>query len=145
MSDLSFYKKLKLLSLFKKVIRSSKIELSSMFNLRVDRSYRLYTVINVPSEYIGEPYNIKKSDIDGVSQTFIKEYINSVSGFLDSKGLGELYDFYKVDKVDKYSYLVIIGFKLIKTDELYTRLYTRIIPITLFSILFLSIVYFLIK
>jgi len=48
---------------------------------------------------------------------------------LISKGLGELFSFYEVKKVDKYSYLVVIGFSLFRSNEYYDKLYWRVYPI----------------
>ena len=59
-------KKLKLFFLWRKTIKQSKFELQQKFNLRIDSAQRLYTVINVPEELIGESYALKKQDIDRI-------------------------------------------------------------------------------
>jgi hypothetical protein len=41
----------------------NKIELEQTLNIRVD-AFRLHTVLNIPEEFIGEAYDLKKSDID---------------------------------------------------------------------------------
>jgi hypothetical protein len=126
----SFLKKLKLFLSYRKTIRSNKTEILQKFGFRIDNANRLYTVLNIPEELVGEAYSLKKSDIDTISQTFIKEFAKEVSTLLNSKGLSELYDIYEVKKVDKYSYLIVIGFSLFKSNTFYNRLYYIFIPTT---------------
>ena len=64
-------------------------------------------------------YNIKKIGFESLS----------LNRFLNSKGLGELFSIYDVKKVDKYSYLVVIGYSLFKSNEYYNKLYWRVYPI----------------
>jgi hypothetical protein len=142
MNKVSFFKKLKLFLNYKKIVKQNKLELERSLNIRVDNAQRLYTVLNVPEELIGEAYSLKKSDIDRISETYIREYVYEVSKLLNSKGLMELFRTYEVKKVDKYSYLIVIGFSLIETPKLYNNLYYKVIP----SVLFLStIAYFLFR
>lgn len=142
MNRISFFKKLQLFLNYKKIVKQNKIELERSLNIRVDNAQRLYTVLNVPEELIGEAYSLKKSDIDRISETYIREYVYEVSKFLNSKGLMELFRTYEIKKVDKYSYLIVIGFSLIETPNLYNNLYYKIIP----SIVILStIAYFLFR
>jgi hypothetical protein len=90
----------------------------------------MYTVLNVPEELFGEPYNIRTGDIDTISQTYLRDYIRKLSEFLNSKGLSELYDFYEpVKRVEKYSYLIVLGFKPFNSLKYNNILYFRIIPI----------------
>ena len=93
----------------------SETDLKIQFNIRIDSILRFYTVLNVPNEVMEEPYNLRKSDIDTISRNYIKEYNFQLSQFLNSKGLTELYDLYDMDKVDKYSYLLVFGFSLFNT------------------------------
>ena len=130
----SFLKKLRLFLSYRKIIKSNKTEIQQKFGFRIDNANRLYTVLNIPEELVGDAYSLKKSDIDTISQNFIREFIKETSTLLNSKGLGELFDIYDVKKVDKYSYLIIIGFSLFKSNKFYNRLYYVFIP----SILILS-------
>jgi hypothetical protein len=142
MNKASFLKKLQLFLNYKRIVKQNKLELERSLNIRVDNAQRLYTVLNVPEELIGEAYSLKKSDIDRISETYIREYVYEVSKLLNSKGLMELFRTYEVKKVDKYSYLIVIGFSLIETPKLYNNLYYKVIP----SVLFLStIAYFLFR
>jgi len=142
MNKVSFFNKLKLFLNYKKIVKQNKLELERSLNIRVDNAQRLYTVLNVPEELIGEAYSLKKSDIDRISETYIREYVYEVSKLLNSKGLMELFRTYEIKKVDKYSYLIVIGFSLIETPKLYNNLYYKVIP----SVLFLStIAYFLFR
>ena len=136
MKKLSLYKKIKLFREYKKSISDCKNELLQSFGARVDNAYRIYNVINIPVESIGEPYNLRKTDIDKIADNFIKEYSIELSSFLNKKGLNELYDFYEVSKVDKYSYLIVIGFSLFKSNKYYDTIRFRIIPaISILSII----------
>lgn len=137
---MNIFKKVFLFFTFKKIINKNKIELESNFNTKVDWADRLYMVLNVPTDLIEEPYNIRKSDIDRVSQNYIKESISKLSTYLNSKGLQEMYDYYEpIKKLDKYSYLIIIGFKPFKSTNFYKFLYFFITPLLLISSLILII------
>ncbi len=127
----SFLKKLKLFISYRKIIKSNKSEILQKFGFRIDNANRIYTVLNIPEELVGDAYSLKKSDIDTISQNFIREFVKEVSTLLNSKGLNELFDIYKVEKVDKYSYLIVIGFSLFKSNKFYNRLYYVFIPITI--------------
>ena len=47
MRKIGFFKKLKLFREFKKVINDNKNYLNVNFGVRVDRAYRLYTILNI--------------------------------------------------------------------------------------------------
>jgi hypothetical protein len=136
--NISLFKKIKLFNNFKKVIKNDQSELELKFNIRIDKAYRLYTVINVPEELIGEAYSLKKSDIDRISENYIRQYSSELASYLNSKGLNELYDFYKIDKVSKYSYLIVIGFALFRSERFYNNIYYKVIP----TVVLLSIILF---
>jgi hypothetical protein len=139
MRKVSFLKKIKLFNFFKRIVRENQSELALKFNIRVDKADRLYTVLNIPEELIGEAYSLKKIDIDRISQNYIKKYSTELSDFLNKKGLSELFDFYKMDKVGKYSYLIVFGFSLFKSHKYYNNLYFVFTPlmIIILSLLFL--------
>jgi hypothetical protein len=143
MAKISFFKKIKLFREYRKALLSSKSDLEVRYGLRVDKAYRVYNVLNVPEELIGEAYSVKKSDIDRISENYIKEYLSEISKVLNSKGLYELYSIYEVKKVDKYSYLVVFGFSLFKSNEYYDRLYFRILPAIGISAIIAAIILFL--
>ena len=126
--NVSFFKKLSLYRQYKKAIRNNSTELNQRFGMRRDYTNRLYTVLNIPQETIEEPYNLRKGDIDKIAETFIKDYSNEVSKFLDTKGLSELYGFYEIKKVDKYSYLLVFGFSLLNSVKLFKNTYFRLVP-----------------
>jgi hypothetical protein len=143
MSKISIIKKVKIFNSFKKSINENKFELEQKFNMRIDKANRLYTVLNIPQDMIGEPYNLKKSDIDILSEKFVKEFISSLSIFLDSKNMRELYKVYEVKKVDKFSYLIVIGFSLFQSNKYYDNIYYKVIPtLTIISII-ISLIFLL--
>jgi hypothetical protein len=146
-NKISLYKKIKIFGEFKKVIKLNKTELEQVFGARIDKAYRIYNVLNVPTDVIGEPYNLRKTDIDKIAETSIREYSNKLSEYLDSKGLKEMYDFYEVKKVDKYSYLVVLGFSIpndtFRSNKYYDNLRYRVIPvISVISLILLLILLF---
>ena len=131
MKTISFFKKINLFWSYSKTIRENKKELLNSFGIRIDRAKRMYTVLNIPEEIIGEAYSLKKSDIDRISENFIKKYGEELSIFLKSKGLNELYEYYEIKKVDKYSYLLVWGFRFFKSQKFYNNLYYKVTPIIL--------------
>jgi hypothetical protein len=138
----NIFKKIKIYRQYRNSLSKIERELSAQFNVRIDNVGRLYTVLNIPEEIFEEPYNIRKSDIDAIAQNYIKDYSSKLSTFLNKNDLIELYDFYSIEKVEKYSYLLILGFSLMNTEKFFKRLYFRFIPIT--SIILLTILFFLI-
>lgn len=144
MSNISIFKKISLYYEYKKILKKLEKQLSREFNIRIDRVARFYTVLNVPEDIFEEPYNIRKSDIDTIGQNFIKDYSKKISNFLDSNGLSELYDFYDIEKVDKYSYLLVFGFKFFNTQKFFRNIYLFWLPsivlIGLLTILYFSLI-----
>ena len=145
-SKVSFFKKLKIFKDFRKTLRLNKTEIQEVFGARIDNAYRIYNVINIPVEEVGEPYNLRKTDIDLIAEKSVREYSSSISNYLNSKGLQEMYDFYEVKKVDKYSYLVVIGFSLsnnpFRSNRYYDNLRYRFIPaVSIIAIILLLILF----
>jgi hypothetical protein len=127
---MNIFRKLRLYSSFRKILNDNRVLLDGDYKIRIDKAFRMYTVLNVPEELFGEPYNIRTGDIDTISQTYLRDYIRKLSEFLNSKGLSELYDFYEpVKRVEKYSYLIVLGFKPFNSLKYNNILYFRIIPI----------------
>lgn len=127
--NIGFIKKLRLFSSYRKTVKLLERQLEQNFAIRLDSAYRMYTVLNVPEELIGEAFSMKKSDIDRISENYTKEYIAELSRFLGQNGLSEILEVYEIKKVDKYSYLVVIGFSLFRSNEFYNKLYLRYTPI----------------
>lgn len=140
MAKISFFKKVKLFSIYKKIIKNNKFELEQRYGIRVDRANRLYTVLNIPEQYIGDAYSLVKSDINKISENYIREYGSSLSTYLNSIGLTELFGTYEIKKVAKYSYLIVIGFSLFNTKKLYNSLYITITLLILIIALFFYII-----
>lgn len=136
-------KKLKLFFLWRKTIKQSKFELQQKFNLRIDSAQRLYTVINVPEELIGEAYALKKQDIDRISETYIRGFSGELTQTLNEKGLQELFRVYEIRKVEKYSYLLVIGFSLFESQRYYNTVYYIVTPLLILSSIIFSLIFFL--
>lgn len=146
--NMSLFKKISIFKDYRKSLKLCKNELEQKFGARVDNAWRIYNVINIPIESIGEPYLLKKSDIDKIAETTIREYTTELGKFLDSKGLQEMYDFYELSKVDKYSYLVVVGFSLpnssFRSNVYYDNIRLKIIPATVgLSILIMLLIFLL--
>jgi hypothetical protein len=134
MAKINLFKKVSLYLSYRKNLLKNRDQFAGTYNLRIDRVNRIYTVVNIPEQVFEEPYNMRKSDIDKISEPYISEVIRQISGLLNKSGLSELYRLYDVQKVDKYSYLVIIGFSLFDTSKIARNFLTRILPISLVSI-----------
>lgn len=142
MRKLSLWKRIKLFRYYRKTIKSNKAVLLDKFNLRVDNAQRIYTVINIPIDKLGEAFTIKKSDITRVSEAYIREFYEEVSVELNKMGLLELYNLYKVERIDRTSYLVVIGYSQFNSVKYYNNIYYKLIP---FLILLGFVVNFLLK
>lgn len=141
---MNLVKKIKLYLSYRDIISKNRIALEGDYNLRIDRVNRLYTVINIPPDLYGEPYNLRKGDIDTISESYIKEYIGRLSHFLNTIGLSEIYGFYEpIKKVDKYSYLIILGFKPFNSLEFNRIIWKVMVPILGISILIWGLIHFL--
>jgi len=127
--NIGLLKKIKLFSSYRNTLKSLEGTIGQNFGIRVDGAYRMYTVLNIPEEIIGDAFSIKKSDIDRISDNYIKKYISDLSAFANQNGMSELLDVYEIKKVDKYSYLVVIGFSLFRSNRFYDTLYWRVYPI----------------
>jgi hypothetical protein len=133
---MNFFRKVSLYLDFRKKIRKNRAVLLKDFGIRIDLANRLYTVINVP-DVLGEPYNVRKVDIDKTAEVFIKEYALKLRLFLDSIGLSEMYDFYQpIRKLDKFSYLLVLGYKFMDSVRINNIFWFGIIPILFGSVLY---------
>lgn len=138
MRRISLFKKIKFFRDYLRIVKSKREELFSNFGSRVDSVGRIYTVVNVPVEAFGDSFNLKKADIDGISKSHIEEYRIKVSKYLNSIGLLELYSEYNIQKVSKYSYLVVFGYSLFRSDKVFKMLLYKVLPsvVLLASIIF---------
>jgi hypothetical protein len=139
MRKVNFFKKLKLFFEYRRLLKSIDFELETNLNARIDSVSRIYTVINLPEDVIEEPYNFRKSDIDALAQTFIKQYTSDLSTFLNKKGLSELYNFYEIKKVSKYSYLLVFGFSQFDSKKVAIRfIWTLVSLVTILTLFILK-------
>lgn len=135
MNKVSLRKKIQLYLTYRKTLEKNREDLFQNFTSRIDKVYRIYTVINLPKEEMEEPYNFRKRDLDIFAEKYIREYAQNIAKYLDNLGLNELYDIYEVKKVDKFSYLIIVGFKLFNTDKLAKNFWLKILPWTIGSLI----------
>ena len=127
-------KKIKLFFQYRRLVKKLEYDLEKSFGARIDNASRIYTVLNIPSSLIEEPYNLKTSDIDTLSENYIREYSQQLAKYLDSNGLLEMYGFYEMKKVEKYSYLLIYGYSMFDSSKFYRIIY--ILLFILSSIIF---------
>ncbi len=138
---MSLYKDIKNFFTYKKSIKKNRVYLQSQFNMRIDNADRMYTVLNLPTNLFEEPYNLRKGDIDQIAQNYIRDYITSLSDYLNSIGVSELYDFYDpIKKVDKYSYLIVIGYKQLDSVEMNKIIYRALLPFFIISSIIATII-----
>jgi hypothetical protein len=135
MNKVSLRKKIQLYLTYRKTLEKNREDLFQNFTSRIDKVYRIYTVINLPKEEMEEPYNFRKRDLDIFAEKYIREYAEKIAKYLDDLGLNELYDIYEVKKVDKFSYLIVVGFKLFNTDKLAKNFWLKILPWTIGSLI----------
>ncbi len=138
---MNIFNKWKIYSDYKKIISQNKLSLYENHNIKIDYANRLYTVVHVPSDEIGEAYTLKKTDVDRIAQRYIREYMSSLSTFFISIGINEMIDFYQpIQKVGKTSYLIVLGFKILNTVKINKIIWYVVAPIILVSIIILFIV-----
>lgn len=139
---MGIFKDLKLFFNYRRNIRKNRVELLSKFNMRIDNADRMYTVLNIPEDIFDEPYNIRKEDIDSIAQTYVREYVSKLSEYLNSIGVSELYSFYEpIRKVEKYSYLIILGYRQLDSVEINKIIYRIFLPILIVGSLLSTIIY----
>ncbi len=140
MNKVSLRKKIQLYLTYRKTLEKNRENLFQNFTSRVDKVYRIYTVINLPKEELDEPYNFRKRDLDIFAEKYIRDYSQNMGKYLNNLGLNELYDIYEVKKVDKFSYLIVIGFRLFNTDKLAKNFWLRVLPWSLGTLILGSII-----
>ena len=132
------FKKFRLFLYWRKIINNNRSLIKNKFSLRKDFACRLYTVINVPEELVGDSYSLRKSDIDTITKNYVESYTQDVSKWFNENGLTELYRVYEIRKVEKYSWLLVLGFSQFETNKFYNRLYYVFLPsLVLISIMML--------
>jgi hypothetical protein len=140
MNKISLRKKIQLYLTYRKTLEKNREDLFQNFTSRIDKVYRIYTVINLPKEEMEEPYNFRKRDLDIFAEKYIREYSQNMGKYLNNLGLNELYDIYEVKKVDKFSYLIVIGFRLFNTDKLAKNFWLKVLPWSLGTLILGSII-----
>ena len=123
--NISFFKKIKVFFYYKKTLKKLETELNTQFNIRIDDAYRMYTVINLPSDIA--PYVTKTSDREKIADKYIIDTSNKLSNYLNSNGLAELYKRYSISKVGETNYLIVYGYSLLQTDKIISGFYVSLI------------------
>lgn len=137
MKNIGIFKKIVLFYDYVKIVKKERNLLEAQMNLRLDDANRLYTVLNIPEKLFGEEYLTKKSEVETISESYVKDYIVETSKLLNSIGLMELYTTYKIERVSRLSFLIVIGFSMFRSNEYYNNLYYKVIPAILVITTFL--------
>lgn len=124
------FKKLRWLLYYIKTIKKHLPEISSYFikqseytsykikSVKIDRAYRLYTVLNFPPE---TEENIEKYGyyfMDNETRKFMREFDAKLSEY----GLFELVGLSTADKLSPNSVLIVVEFKLMSISKLIKKL-----------------------
>lgn len=118
---MSIFKDIKFFKIYKKILKKNQKYLFDEYNIKIDRAFRMYTVINLPVNEIAD-YDLNINDIQRIARPYIEEYTKKIRIYLDSIGINELYDFYEFQKIDKYSYLMVIGYNKFKSNNYFNTL-----------------------
>lgn len=94
-------KKLKLFNRYKNIIKKNRNELMNVYRFKIDRSYRLYTVVNIPQEVFGNIYNNDEQYINNVANVYLTKVLSKIDNYLLKIGLIELYSVYQISRVLK--------------------------------------------
>lgn len=130
---MNVFKKLKYYKFYKKIIKDNKDMLNRKYNLRIDDAYRLYTVLNMPTDV--EAYGSK------LTEKYLTEYISKVDTALMELGLNELIGIGEMKKIDEINYLIIFRFSLMDTAKYLRKKYIIIITTILISLISLFIIF----
>lgn len=143
-NNISLLKKIKFFLFYRKTLNSIRSELEKNYNIRIDEAYRMYTVININNDnsifqnygspelrefnknYDMMPSQMEQKFIDDMFKKSMKDFSAEISEYLNTKGLAELYVFYQMEKITKFSYLIVLGFSLFKTD-IYVKYFYNIL------------------
>jgi hypothetical protein len=129
-----FFVPIKLINLFRyiKLIKMHKDELQKLHNIRVDRIYRMWTVLNL----IDDKENVDKYGYFYVD-TKLKEYVSGIDKFFMKNGLFEFVGLSKADQINIYNILIVIEYKFLSTRKLANRmlLFLLLLLVALFIII----------
>lgn len=128
---MNIFKRIQLFFTYRKIINSIKDKLLVENNLRIDRVYRLYTVINMPDDV--ENYGGK------LGKKYVEEYLRNIDQIFVGYGLYELVGILDLKKLEGNNVLVVIGFKFLNTQRIanYLLFIVFIALISTFLIFFL--------
>jgi len=114
MKDLSFFKKLKLLFDYLRIVKQKKIAILDKKNtvqLRLDKAKRFYTVCNCDKDV--EKYG------KNLAEKYIKEHINMCEKIFINSNLIEFVGVWDITQIDETNYLIVFGFKGFRTERLF--------------------------
>lgn len=114
MKELSFFKRLRLLFDYLRIIKHKKTEILDKKNtveLRLDKAKRFYTVCNCDKDV--EKYG------KNLAEKYIKEHINKCEKIFINSNLIEFVGVWDITQLDETNYLIVFGFKGFRTERLF--------------------------
>lgn len=106
MEELSLIRKIILFRYYLSLIKKNKKTITSKengLNLRVDRTGRIYTVLNCPED-------VKKYGLN-LAQKYIGEYIKDVDKLIVNLNMSEYVGVREIKQLNELDYLIILGYQ----------------------------------
>ncbi len=134
MKNINLLKRISLFLQYKKLLKENKdIILNGDSGLRIDRAYRMYTVLNIPNSTLN--YG------DVATKEYVDDYLSKIGLFLNKLNFTELIAIYGESKfIDRNNYLIVLGFSGLNTTKIFNRL--RDISIFIITALIIKISFF---
>ena len=118
MENLSLLKKYKLFRYFKKILKENRNVISNKkngLNLRIDKAYRLYTVVNCSPDVVKYGKNLAEKEI--------KEYVTKAEKLFIDVGILEYIGIRDIQQISEVDFLIVFGYNGFDTTSYYNRLY----------------------
>lgn len=137
MKNLSFFKKIKLLIYYFRILKKYKpilLNKKSGLDLRIDRSGRIYTVCNCSEDVAKYGSNLAEKEIKEFISKCDKFFVNNCPQLIEMIGIRD------VSKLTERDYLIVFGFKGLYTPVFFRNLIIiSLLSITTFLLIFFNI------
>lgn len=114
MKNASLWNKIKFFFEYRRIIKRNKARINGQFNLRIDRIYRLYTVLNLPED--AQTYG------KDLTETYIKKYLSELDKYFKEVLLSEIVGITKMEKIDGQNYLIVFSYAGFDTSKVVNRI-----------------------
>jgi hypothetical protein len=127
----NIFKKIKLFFIYRKLIMDNyKIIVQGDNNFRIDKAYRIYTILSIPEK--DAKYGIT------VAEEYINEYLIKADYFFNKLNLTELIALYEITQINENNYLLVFGYSQLNTKKVLSNIITFI-----FGVLMSFLTYFM--